>query len=66
MIDRHPVKSTREVWTLTLRERMEPMHMGEPVHRVHHQIDYNTYRPHSSLGRLTPFEFAEQCRQNLP
>ena len=30
------------------------------------RIEYNTYRPHSSLGGLTPFEFAEQWRQNQP
>ena len=30
------------------------------------RIEYNTYRPHSSLGELTPFEFAEQWRQNQP
>jgi len=30
------------------------------------RIGYNTYRPHSSLGGLTPFEFAEQWRQNQP
>ncbi len=24
------------------------------------RIEYNSYRPHSSLGGLTPFEFAEQ------
>ncbi len=28
------------------------------------RIEYNTYRPHSSLGGLTPFAFAEQWRQN--
>ncbi len=26
------------------------------------RIEYNTYRPHSTLGGLTPFEFAEQWR----
>ena len=30
------------------------------------RIEYNTYRPHSSLGGLTPSEFAEQWRQNQP
>jgi len=30
------------------------------------RIEYNTYRPHSSLGGLTPFEFTEQWRQNQP
>jgi putative transposase len=30
------------------------------------RIEYNTYRPHSSLGGLTPAEFAEQWRQNQP
>jgi transposase InsO family protein len=29
------------------------------------RIEY-TDRPHSSLGGLTPFEFAEQWRQNQP
>ena len=29
-------------------------------------IEYNTYRPHSSLGGLTPFEFAEQWRKTNP
>ena len=24
------------------------------------RIDYNTYRPHSALGQLTPAEFAER------
>ena len=30
------------------------------------RIEYNTYRPHSALGGLTPFEFAKQWRQNQP
>ena len=30
------------------------------------RIEYNTYRPHSSLGGLTPFAFAERWRQNQP
>jgi putative transposase len=30
------------------------------------RIEYNTYRPHSSLGGLTPAEFAEQWHQNQP
>jgi transposase InsO family protein len=28
--------------------------------------EYNTYRPHSGLGMLTPSEFAEQWRTNQP
>ena len=28
--------------------------------------EYNTYRPHSSLGMRTPAEFARTCRTNLP
>jgi putative transposase len=28
--------------------------------------EYNTYRPHSSLGQLTPAEFVEQWHQNQP
>ena len=28
------------------------------------RIEYNTYRPHSSLGQLTPAEFAEQWQEN--
>ena len=27
------------------------------------RIDYNDYRPHSSLGQLTPREFADQFQQ---
>jgi transposase InsO family protein len=30
------------------------------------RIEYNTYRPHSSLGGLTPVEYAEQCKQHQP
>ncbi len=30
------------------------------------RIEYNTYRPHSALGMLTPVEFAEQWRVNQP
>ena len=30
------------------------------------RIEYNTYRPHSSLGGLTPAEYAEQCKQHQP
>ncbi len=29
-----------------------------------YRIDYNSYRPHSSLGQLTPLEFAEKWREN--
>jgi transposase InsO family protein len=28
------------------------------------RIDYNTYRPHSSLGYLAPAKFVEQWRVN--
>lgn len=30
------------------------------------RIDYNGHRPHSSLGNLTPNEFAERCQANRP
>ena len=30
------------------------------------RIEYNTYRPHSSLGGLTPAEYAEQWTINQP
>lgn len=30
------------------------------------RADYNTYRPHSSLGNLTPLQFAATCRAPLP
>jgi putative transposase len=30
------------------------------------RIDYNTYRPHSALGMLTPVEFADQWRRTNP
>jgi transposase InsO family protein len=30
------------------------------------RIEYNTYRPHSALGMLTPVEFAERWRTNQP
>ena len=30
------------------------------------RIEYNTYRPHSSLGQLAPAEFAEQWRPTKP
>jgi putative transposase len=26
------------------------------------RVDYNTRRPHSSLGHLTPSEFSSQCQ----
>ena len=29
-----------------------------------YRIEYNTYRPHSSLGQLTPAEFAERWQEN--
>ncbi len=28
------------------------------------RIEYNTYRPHSALGQLTPAEFAKRCSDN--
>jgi putative transposase len=30
------------------------------------RMEYNTYRPHSSLGQLTPAEFVERWRQHQP
>jgi hypothetical protein len=27
------------------------------------RIDYNAHRPHSSLGNLTPSEFARKCQE---
>jgi putative transposase len=30
------------------------------------RTEYNTYRPHSALGMLTPVEFADQWRQTNP
>jgi hypothetical protein len=30
------------------------------------QTDYNEFRPHSSLGKLTPREFAEQHKSTHP
>lgn len=30
------------------------------------RVEYNTYRPHSSLGGLTPAEYAEQWTINQP
>jgi putative transposase len=30
------------------------------------RIEYNTYRPHSSLGGLTPAEYAERWTINQP
>jgi transposase InsO family protein len=30
------------------------------------RVEYNTYRPHSSLGGLTPAEYAEHCNINQP
>ena len=30
----------------------------------HWRIDYNAHRPHSSLGNLTPNEFAARCQAN--
>ena len=30
------------------------------------RIEYNTYRPHSALGMLTPVEFADHWRQTNP
>ena len=30
------------------------------------RIEYNTYRPHSSLGGLTPAEYAERCTIKEP
>ena len=41
-----------EHWFLSLREAKREIETW--------RIDYNTVRPHSSLGNLTPVEFAEQ------
>lgn len=30
------------------------------------RTDYNTYRPHSALGMLTPAEYADQWAKNNP
>jgi transposase InsO family protein len=30
------------------------------------RIEYNSYRPHSSLGQLTPAEFVERWSTNQP
>ena len=30
------------------------------------RMEYNTYRPHSALGQLTPAEFVERWNQNQP
>jgi putative transposase len=30
------------------------------------RTEYNTYRPHSALGMLTPVEFADQWRRTNP
>jgi len=30
------------------------------------RIEYNVYRPHSSLGQLTPAEFVERWQTNQP
>jgi transposase InsO family protein len=30
------------------------------------RTEYNTYRPHSALDMLTPFEFADQWRRTNP
>ena len=30
------------------------------------RIEYNTYRPHSALGMLTPAEFADQWQRTKP
>jgi putative transposase len=32
----------------------------------HWRIDYDAHRPHSSLGNLTPNEFAAKCQGNRP
>lgn len=30
------------------------------------RTEYNTYRPHSALGMLTPAEYAKRWRSNQP
>jgi hypothetical protein len=40
------------------------LHLDEMKYVVERwRMDYNHYRPHSSLGYLTPAGFAEQCRR---
>jgi putative transposase len=46
-----------EHWFLSLREAKREIETW--------RIDYNTVRPHSSLGNLTPAEFAEQQQADI-
>jgi putative transposase len=40
------------------------LHLDETKYVVERwRMDYNHYRPHSSLGYMTPAGFAELCRQ---
>jgi putative transposase len=42
-----------EHWFLDLQDAREKVELW--------RLDYNTLRPHSSLGNLTPEEFLRQC-----
>jgi putative transposase len=33
---------------------------------AHLRTEYNSYRPHSALGMLTPAEYADQWRRTNP
>ena len=50
----------------TFRDDCLNLHWFQSIEDARHtiemwRIEYNHIRPHSSLGQLTPWEFAEQC-----
>jgi len=61
----------RSIWTIRLKSLLIPLigYLPKPIPkqpRIRYiaerwQMDYNHYRPHSSLGYMTPTEYAKLC-----